>query len=944
LGYSPVYWYSFRLKWGLFLGFFALTFLILRGAFWALERAFAGYELGGSVMRFDNQPLEMEPERFIRPVSWGLPIFWGLMVGLSMVSRWDLFALYFNGRAGGDSDPILNKPLGFFLFSWPIYQTLASWLTGLTVIIFIATLLFGVFAFTSRMPRIIKDEALRTAALACSLALAAVLAVYAWRFYLGRFSQLWRDQEVFTGAGYTQANILIPGLLIVAFTLLGAAALAVLNALLWRRPRIVAVALAIPLITYIGLSLVTNYVTSFVVRPNELERQTPYIKHNIEATRRAFGLDRMTNRAFPAADSVAAFSLGQNATALDNIRLWDWQALQSTLRQVQVLRTYYDFPDVDVDRYRINGRLRQVMIAARELDVDRLPTASRNWVNERLVYTHGYGVTMNTADGFTTEGRPRFLLSNVPVRSTVPEIRLTRPEIYFGQKTDTHVYVKTRQKEFDFPQGDTNAFTTYEGTGGIALGGFARRWLLSWSLGDLSKIPFSNDITPESRVLMYRNIQERVQRIAPFLTYDNDPYIVVGNDGRLYWIIDAYTSSIYYPYSRHYRAGNQWANYMRNSVKVVVDAYNGTANYYVFDAQDPIIQAYRGAFPKLFRDAGEMPAGLLEHVRYPELLFRTQADVYGLYHMQNVSAFFGREDPWSVAGSGDAQTRPAMLPPGLAPRQGQGPNFTAQPSTQDAPSTPIDPYFVVIPLPGEKSGEEFVQILPFTPSNRKNMIGWMAGRSDAQGQGTLLSYDFPKDKQVTGPEQFRARINQDSYLSGQITLWNQQGSTVLRGNLLVIPLGRGLLYVEPIFLQATQSGIPELRLVVLGTQERIAYGTSFRAALTKLLSGDDTTSSDTAGQSVNQNGSTQTPASAQPGTGTQQPAGTTAIPGTATPTPSTTGTGSTRTTTNRQQLINRAADDLEAYQRLTAQGRYSEAGQRLESVRSTLAQLRRQGQ
>ncbi|HEX8237655.1 MAG TPA: UPF0182 family protein [Abditibacteriaceae bacterium] len=950
LGYAAVYWYSFGLKWGLFAGFFALTFLILRGAFWALERAFAGYELGGSVMRFDNQPLEMEPDRFIRPVAWGLPIFWGLLVGLSMMSRWDLFALYFNGRSSGNPDPLLNKPLGFFLFSWPVHQVLASWLTGLAIIIFIATLLFGVFAFTSRMPRIIKDEALRTASLACSLALAAVLVVYAWRFYLGRFSQLWRDQEIFTGAGYTQANILLPGLLLVAFTLLGAATLAILNALLWRRPRIVALALAIPLVTYIGLSLVTNYVTSFVVRPNELERQSPYIKHNIEGTRRAFGLDRMEARAFPAENGVAAFDLTQNRTALDNIRLWDWQALQSTLRQVQVLRTYYDFPDVDVDRYRINGRLRQVMIAARELDVDRLPPASRNWVNDRLVYTHGYGVTMNTADGFTPEGRPRFLLSNVPVRSTVPEIKLTRPEIYFGQKTDTHVYVKTRQKEFDFPQGETNAYTTYEGTGGVTLGGFARRWLLSWALGDLSKIPFSNDITPDSRVLMYRNIQERVQRIAPFLTYDNDPYVVVGNDGRLYWIMDAYTSSIYYPYSRHYQAGNQWTNYMRNSVKVVVDAYNGTANYYVFDTQDPIIQAYRGAFPSLFRDAGEMPAGLLEHVRYPELLFRTQADVYGLYHMQDVRLFFGREDVWSVAGEGTAPSLPAMLPPGLAPGQGQGqgqgPNFGAQTSTQNTVSEPLDPYYVLISLPGEKTGEEFVQILPFTPSNRKNMIGWMAGRSNTQGHGTLLSYDFPKAKQVTGPEQFRARINQNSYLSERITLWNQQGSTVLRGNLLAIPLGRGLLYVQPIFLQANQSGMPELRLVVLGTQERIAYGTDFREALTKLLSGDATPTDEDGqgitGEGVTQSGMTQSgitgatqtpPASAQPGTsvpaGVQPPTGVQPPAGAA---------------ANRQQLINRAADDLEAYQRLTAQGRYSEAGQRLEAVRSTLDRLRRQGQ
>jgi uncharacterized membrane protein (UPF0182 family) len=370
----------------------------------------------------------------------------------------------------------------------------------------------------------------------------------------------------------------------VAFTLLGAAALAILNALLWRRPRIVAVALAIPLITYIGLSLVTSYVTSFVVRPNELERQTPYIKHNIEATRRAFGLDRMQNRAFPANNGVAAFELTQNRTALDNIRLWDWQALQSTLRQVQVLRTYYDFPDVDVDRYRINGRLRQVMIAARELDVDRLPAASRNWVNERLVYTHGYGVTMNTADGFTPEGRPRFLLSNVPVRSTVPEIRLTRPEIYFGQKTDTHVYVKTRQKEFDFPQGRHKRLHHIRRHRRHPVGRICAALVavvVVWAICRRFRSPTT--LRPRVEYSCIVTSRSACERIAPFLTYDNDPYIVVGNDGRLYWIIDAYTSSIYYPYSRHYRAGNQWANYMRNSVKVVVDAYNGTANYYVFD-------------------------------------------------------------------------------------------------------------------------------------------------------------------------------------------------------------------------------------------------------------------------------------------------------------------------------------------------------------------------
>ncbi|HVF11000.1 MAG TPA: UPF0182 family protein, partial [Abditibacteriaceae bacterium] len=610
LGYTSVYWYSIWIKLGLFAGFWAVTFLILRGAFWLLERAFAGYTLSGTVVRFDNQPLDLEPRLFIKPLAWGVSIVWGLLIGLAMAARWEMFLLYFNGRAGADPDPIFGKPLGFFLFTWPVHQMLASWLSGLAIIILIGALLYGFFAFNSSMPGIIKREAMRVAVLASSLALAFILIIYAWRFYLGRFSQLWRDHEVFTGVGYTQANVLLPGHMLIAFMLLGAAVIVILNALLWRRPRLLVLALAVPLISYGGLILAENYVSNFVVKPNELGLQSPYIKHNINGTRRAFGLDRITSHDFPTATGVAAFNLGQNRTALDNIRLWDWQALQATLRQVQVLRTYYDFPDVDVDRYRINGRMRQVMIAARELDVERLPSASRNWVNDRLVYTHGYGVTMNTADGFTPEGRPRFLLSDVPVRSTAPEIKLTRPEIYFGQKTDTHVYVKTKQKEFDFPQGESNAYTTYEGTGGIPLGGFMRRSLLAWSLGDLSKIPFSNDITPESRVLMYRNIRERVQRLAPFLSYDNDPYVAIGTDGRLYWMIDAFTSSLYYPYSRHYRAGEQWANYFRNSVKVVIDAYNGTAHFYVFDEADPIIQAYRRAFPKLFRDAVDMPAGL----------------------------------------------------------------------------------------------------------------------------------------------------------------------------------------------------------------------------------------------------------------------------------------------------------------------------------------------
>ncbi len=910
LSYASVFWYSFSIKFGLFAGFFVATLVILRGAFFLIERAYGDFVFGETVIPFENQPLELRPETFLKPLAWGVALIWSLLIGFAMAARWELFALYFNGSAAGNPDPIFNKPLGFFLFTWPVHSMISSWLTGLAFIILAGALLYGFFVFMSKMPDILKREGLQTATTSCSIALGALLVVYAWRFYLGRFSQLWRDHEVFTGAGYTEAHITLPGQMLVAYVLLGAAALCIANALKWKKPRLLIVAPVIPMVFSIGLGLVGNYVGNFVVKPNELERQTPYIKNNIEATRRAFGLNRITTRDFPTSSGVEAFNLKENSSALDNIRLWDWKALQATLRQVQVLRTYYDFPDVDVDRYQINGRMRQIMIAARELDIERLPSASRNWVNEKLVYTHGYGVTMNTADGFTPEGRPRFLLSDVPVLSNVPEVKLTRPEIYFGQLTNSHVYVKTKQKEFDHPQGETNAYTTYEGTGGMLLGGFARRMLLSWALGDLSKIPFSNDITPESRVLLHRNIVERAQLIAPFLTYDHDPYIVVGDDGRLYWIMDAYTSSLYYPYSRHHRAGNEWANYLRNSVKVVIDAYDGSTKFYVFDDEDPMIKAYRGAFPKLFTDASQMPAGLRKHVRYPELMFRTQAEVYELYHMQDVRLFFGREDVWSVAGTGDAAPiNPMFGANPLQPQQPQGP--------VEAETMPIDPYFVLMPLPGEKKSEEFIMILPFTPSKRRNMIGWMAARSDSENYGSLLTYNFPKSQLVDGPAQIKARIDQDSFLAGQFTLWNQQGSTVLRGNMLVIPLGKSLLYVEPIFLQANQSPMPELRLVVLGTQDRIVYATTFREALTKLLG---------SGANLPDSGQeTKTPPK-PPTDGGEKPAPPTGVAPT------------------RQQLINRAADDLEAYQKLTAAGRYSQAGARLESVRKTLEQLRREGQ
>lgn len=898
LGYASVYWYTFRLKWALFLIFLFLTLIILRSAFWLMERLFQTSTLERRTILLNNQPLEIAPGRILRPLAWAVSIIFALIYGLAMSEQWQAFALYFNQAPTSGSDPIFGKPLGFYLFTLPVHQLINGWLLTLTFIILCASVVFTLVSLPQQANhRTGIQPPRRTGYAVVSCALAAFLLALAWRVYLSRFPYLWIDHQTFSGVTYTEDHHLLPGLTAVAITLVVVALLAVVNAFTERRLRLLLAAIALPVIVYVVAAiLVPSYVQSFVVKPNELGRETPYIEHNIEATRRAFGLDNIEQRDFEAETAVASFNLEGNRSTLDNIRLWDWTALRDTLKQIQEIRTYYDFQDVDVDRYRVGGEVRQMMLAAREIDVEKLPEQSRNWINERLIYTHGYGVTMNTVNGFTPEGMPRFVLSNMPIESTVPDIKVTRPEIYFGQKTDTDVYVKTKQKEFNYPQGETNNLTTYEGTGGIPIGGGFRKLLIAWALDDLSKLPFSDDVTSESRVLMRRNIGERVRALAPFLIYDDDPYIIVSDEGRLYWMIDAFTESASYPYSRHHRAGRESVNYIRNSVKVLVDAYNGSVDFYVFDNQDPIIAAYRATFPALFRDASQMPADLRAHVRYPQTLMETQGQVYGLYHTQNAKVFFQREDLWSVA---------------------------SQVSLKDGKREvePLEPYFVLMQLPGEQTANEFVEILPFTPANRNNMIGWIAGRSDGEAYGKLIAYNFPKSRLIDGPLQIEARIDQNAQLSSQITLWSQQGSRVRRGNLLVIPLGRALLYVEPIYLQAERSPMPELRLVVVATQERLGYGPNFEEAMKSLFG-------DAAGATLAQT----KPEEAKPETpkGTEaKPSETPAAPQTSLP-------------PDTQRLLNQALSDLEEYQRLTAQGKLGEAGQKLESAKRALEEAKRQ--
>jgi len=885
LGYGEVFWKTLSLQWGIFTAFAAATLLILYGSFLSLKRAHLPDLPSGHTIVIGGQPVKLPVEPVLRLIALGISFLIAAATGASMMVEWPTLALFWYGRniPGGVVDPIFGKPLNFFLFTLPAWQLTTSWLITLAVIV---CLFAAFFVIVTGGSRVLAGRLSRHVTLpwrGISIAFTFLLLVLAMRVYISRFERLFDEHTIFGGVTYTDAHVTLTGLLVVCAGLVLGALISGVNAIRVPRGRWLIAAILPAAVCYIALQGVAWYVGNFIVKPNELVREQPYIAHNIDLTREAYGLSRVAQREFPAETTVDAAEPENNQATLQNIRLWDWHALQDTLRQIQEIRTYYDFPDIDIDRYEIDGTTREVMLAARELNVDKLPESSRNWINDKLIYTHGYGITMNPVNGFTPEGLPTLILSNMPVQSTMRSLSVTRPEIYFGELTNSDVYVKTRQKEFNYPQGQTNNLTSYEGDGGIILGGFLRRILIALDRDDLAKLPFSDDVNKDSRLLMRRNVRDRVSALAPFLTYDADPYIVLGDNGRLSWIMDAFTLSDSYPYSTHYRLGDDRINYMRNSVKVVVDAYDGTTTFYVFDTDDPIITAYRGIFPSLFKDASTMPAGLRKHVRYPEMLLKLQAEVYGLYHMTDPEAFYNREDLWTVAtevgmNEGGEQTTQAM-----------------------------EPNFVLMKLPGE-TGVEFVEILPFTPANRNNLIGWIAGRGDGSEYGRSIVYNFPKTKLVDGPLQIEARIDQNAQLSGQLTLWNQQGSHVRRGALLVIPSGRALLYAEPIYLQAARSPMPELRLVVLALQDRLAYGPTFESAMSALFGGAVSSMSAAPGPAEPMQ---RAPAS----TASPQPAA------------------------DLNALIAEAAKDLADYQRLTAEGKLGEAGQKLEELKRALEKL-----
>ncbi|MEW6126671.1 MAG: UPF0182 family protein [Acidobacteriota bacterium] len=906
-GYSDVYWYKFKLGGWLFLIFFVVTFLLIRLPFYLLNRALPALTERPRV-KFasvqDLRDINLLPVIY-RPGVWILSAVVAFFSAMNLSSEWADFALYLNAANTGVTDAIFNRDISFYLFKLPVWDLLANWFLAICFVLFIATSLLALYV--SYIERMRGGDTVKTnkqTVAAISIASALLALGFALNTYLNRFEYLSKRHDLFSGANYTDVNVSLPGLTVVIVVLLLALVALLANALVMKRVRIIVWSAIIIVATWvIAIGILPSSTYSFSVKPNELAKESPYIQHNIIATRTAFGVDRFEERPLQPTPSVTPAHIQNNRDTLNNLRLWDRDTLQKVLGQIQAIRTYYKFETPDVDRYTVNGKLRQVLLAPREMDVEQLPEQSRNWINQHIVYTHGYGVTVSTVNEFSSEGQPNLLLKNMPVESASPDLKITRPEIYFGESTDSHVYVKTKPQggtlpEFNYPaEGDNDSYNVYEGQSGIAVGGLFRKLALSVYLGDGTNLLFSDYVTADSRVLMRRDIEQRIKTIAPFLMYDDDPYIVIGKDGKLYWMIDAFTYSDRYPYSTAYRAAGQNVNYIRNSVKVVVDAYEGTAKFYVFEPDDAIIKSYQNIFPQLFKPASEMPEDLREHVRYPSLLVSLQAFVYTLYHIQNSQTFYNHEDLWAIA-----------TEEGL--------------NAQNKEVNYMRPYHVLLQLPGTEGRLEFANILPFTPAGegRNNMIGWLAARSDGEKYGRTLVYSFPKNVTINGPTQIRARVNQDAYLSQQMTLWNQKGSRLIRGSMLVIPLADALMYVEPFYLQAENSPLPELRQVAIATQDRLVSGKTFEEALNALMPGL----------------AAQTPVSGQ----VAQPS----------PTPSTDKPSTDKPSTGQPSEIERLAKQAQQlitdYERLSAEGKHRDAGEKLDQLKQVLSELakRRSGQ
>lgn len=744
-----------------------------------------------------GQPVSLD-NRLVRKLAFVLSSVIALFFGLAAAASWQEVLKFLEAVPFGTSDPIFGKEVAFYVFSLPVLKM------GLGLV---RTLVFFTLAGCVLVYGLRRSfnliEIKKEARLHLGILLFLFLAAIAAGTYLSLFELLTSQSGLVFGATYADTTIKIPILWGLTFT----AILAAVSAAVWGfSGRLAPLVGAVSLYLVVSLTsgVIPALVQKLVVGPNELVKETPFIEHNIAATRQAFALDKIEEREILGDKTITADDISANNLTIKNVRLWDRQPLLSTFSQIQEIRTYYEFIEVDNDRYIVDGEIRQIMLSPRELASESLP--NRTWINERLTFTHGYGVTGGPVNQVTPEGMPVLFVKDLPPKSEIEELEISRPEIYFGELSNDYVIAKTKSREFDYPKGEENVYTTYEGKGGVAIDSLLKRLFYALRFKSL-KLFLSNDITKESRILYYRNIAERIAKIAPFLVFDQDPYIVIA-DGKIYWIADAYTTSSFYPYSQPLPLNGQRVNYIRNSVKVVVDAYNGSVVFYQADTEDPIISTYAKIFPQTFRPLSLIPESLIPHLRYPEDIFILQTAVYTVYHMDSPRIFYNKEDQWEIP----AVTQEAGI------RQG----------------SVMAPRHVIMRLPGEEE-EEFILMIPFTPRAKDNLSAWMVARSDGENYGKLLVYRFPKDKLIFGPKQIIGRINQDAEISRQISLWDQRGSQVIQGPLLVIPIEESLIYVRPLYLKAEDGKIPELKRVIVAYENKIAMEETLEAGLSRIF-------------------------------------------------------------------------------------------------------------
>ena len=727
-----------------------------------------------------------------------IALFISVTFGSSAANNWDTLYKFFNSIEFGTSDPVFQRDIAFYTFTLPAFQFVQSWLLG--VLLFSTFIIGGIYLTSfsindiSNMPKNIQRH--------FSVNIGLIIILIATGIFLSVYNILFDANGLIYGAAYTDISIKLPVRYILAGIALFTGIVVIINSFISNNYRLPAFLIGLwVFVSIVGSGLLPSAIQQFTVDPNELQKEQPYIQRNIDYTRLAWGLNNIDEQNFPANRQVSQEEVSQYPETIDNIRILDPRPLRDTFNEIQSIRPFYKFRDVDVDRYTIDGKLSSVMVATRELDIDS--TADMNWTRQRLQLTHGFGAAIAPVNSVDTDGLPNLLTSNIPPQSSEDEVNISidGSRIYFGELTNHYVMVKTNENEFDYPLDEgKNAQTRYEEDKGIKLDSFFKKAALAWELGDVNVL-ISDQLGSDSRLLLYRNIFERVNKIAPFLTLDPDPYAVT-IDGDIYWIHDAYTYTNSFPYSSEY---GQKVNYLRNSVKVITDAQTGDIDLYLFDDADFIASTWSKIFPTLFKDASEMPNALIEHIRYPEMLFQMQSEMYLKYHVKDANVFFVGEDFWSIPTEKFKQKEQL-----------------------------VEPYYVVMTLPGE-SAEEFALILPFNPQNRPNTIAWLAGRSDGDNYGKLRAYRFPTERQINGPTQIEALIDQDPAISQQITLWDSSGSEVIRGNLLMIPIGNSVLYVEPIYLQASSRKLPQLVRVVVANGNEIAMEEDFATALYKVL-------------------------------------------------------------------------------------------------------------